>query len=418
MFQKYFSKYSLAALIVFTCLGLFLFYQNKVASSNKNNSDWSNFDKPEILEPADRQVSLSIETGQTFGQLMSQAGISSVLAQEIYQLALDDYDLAKIRAGYQLTLIFHQQSDTLKSLHYPLNTEEEILVSREVLVDETGQLTTNDWQVKYQAIPYETKLVIKEATVKSSVYQAALDNNIDERAIISLANAFQWSLDFAMDTRQGDSFKFIYEERYLNGEYKMPGKILAGQYLNDGSNYQLFYFEDGEDNQGYFDIDGNSVQKMFLKAPLEFKYISSGFTTGQRYIEAFNISTGHRAIDYAAAMGTPVRTVGDGKVTIASRQGSYGNKVSIRHNGTYTTNYAHLSRFAVKVGNQVKQGQIIGYVGSTGLSTGPHLHYEMVKNGVKVNPLREILPPGEPIKEENRQRFNEEITYWQELLAQ
>ncbi|MCF7795148.1 M23 family metallopeptidase [Patescibacteria group bacterium] len=155
---------------------------------------------------------------------------------------------------------------------------------------------------------------------------------------------------------------------------------------------------------------------MFLKAPVAFKYISSGFTTGLRYVEAFNVSTGHRAIDYAATTGTPIRAVGDGTVVLSRYNGGYGNMISIRHNGTYTTNYAHLSKYAVSYGNRVKQGQVIGYVGSTGFSTGPHLHYEMVKNGVKINPLREVLPPGEPIKEENRDRFYSEISKWQEML--
>jgi len=144
-----------------------------------------------------------------------------------------------------------------------------------------------------------------------------------------------------------------------------------------------------------------------------FKYISSGFTTGLRYIKAFNVSTGHRAIDYAAPSGTPVRSVGDGTVTFSGWDGSYGYRVGIRHNGTYSTNYAHLSKIAVKRGAKVKQGDIIGYVGSTGFSTGPHLHYEMIKNGVKINPLTEVLPPGQELKPENKDRFYETIKEWQ-----
>ena len=158
---------------------------------------------------------------------------------------------------------------------------------------------------------------------------------------------------------------------------------------------------------------------MFLKAPVAYKYITSGFTTGARYIQAFNISTGHRAIDYAAAAGTPIRAVGDGTVVFAgwSKQG-YGYLTTIRHNGTYNTNYAHQSKIAAKVGQKISQGQTIGYVGSTGLSTGPHLHYEMVKNGVKVNPLREILPPGKPITEANKPDFFAAIKQYQAPLDQ
>jgi len=266
-------------------------------------------------------------------------------------------------------------------------------------------------------IVYEVREKTVFGQVKSSMYQAALDNDIDERAIIELANAFQWSIDFVMDPRVGDTFKFIFEERYLDGEYIMPGKVLAGQYINAGEKYELYYFEETHENKGYFDADGNSVQKMFLKAPVAFKYISSGYTSGSRYVAAFNVSTGHRAIDYATPAGTPIRSVGDGTVIFAGWSSvGYGYLTSIRHNGTYSTNYAHQSRIAVSYGQKVKQGEVIGYVGSTGFSTGPHLHYEMVKNGVKINPLHEVLPPGKPILDENRDRFNKSIERFKNML--
>ncbi|MFA7088388.1 MAG: peptidoglycan DD-metalloendopeptidase family protein, partial [Patescibacteria group bacterium] len=265
-------------------------------------------------------------------------------------------------------------------------------------------------------IPYETRIVSKKGNISSSLYEAALEKEIDERAIIALADAFQWSIDFAMDPRVGDTFKFIYEEKYLDDEYIRPGKILAGKYVNSGKEYYVFYFDGEKDNEGYFDEEGNSVQKLFLKAPVAFKYISSGFTTGLRYVEAFNVSTGHRAIDYAAPSGTPIRSVGDGTITMAGWNGSYGYMVSVRHNGTYSTNYAHMSKMAVKKGAKVKQGDIIGYVGSTGFSTGPHLHYEMVKNGIKINPLTEVLPPGKSLNEEIKIIFLEKIKEYKEDL--
>jgi murein DD-endopeptidase MepM/ murein hydrolase activator NlpD len=274
-----------------------------------------------------------------------------------------------------------------------------------------------EWQAEIVPIDYELRIKTAEGTVESSVYQAALDNDIDERAIIELANAFQWSIDFAMDPRKGDTFKFVYEERYLDGEYVMPGKILAAEYINNGYKYKLYYFEENEENKGYFDEDGNSAQKMFLKAPVAFKYISSGYTTGTRVVMEIGLSGPHRAIDYAAAIGTPIRAVGDGTVTFAGWSSvGYGYLTSIRHNGTYSTNYAHQSKIAVRVGQKVKQGDIIGYVGSTGYSTGPHLHYEMVKHGAKIDPLKEILPPGKPIAEENQERFFSEKAKYDEML--
>jgi murein DD-endopeptidase MepM/ murein hydrolase activator NlpD len=405
MLKKIKFNYLVFISITIILISFFLINQNKTASSQPVNN--SNLEEAEeTIEITDKKVDIEIGPGDTYGQLMSQADLDPSLIAEIYNLTLEEYDLAKIKAGHKLELTFEKDTEILKSLVYKIDSEEEIIINRDL----------DNWQAKRQAIDYQVEIKVKEGEIDSSLYQTALDNNIDERAIIELAKAFQWTLDFSMDTKKGDKFKFIYEARYLNDQYQMPGKILGAKYINQGQEYQLFYFEESEDNQGYFDLEANSVQKMFLKAPVEFKYISSGFTTGLRYIKAFNISTGHRAIDYAAPLGTPIRSVGDGTITFAGYQGSYGNKVSIRHNGTYSTNYAHLSRFAVRSGDRVKQGQIIGYVGSTGLSTGPHLHYEMVKNGIKINPLTEILPPGEAIKEENKERFYQEIAQWQEMI--
>jgi murein DD-endopeptidase MepM/ murein hydrolase activator NlpD len=382
-------KIPILALVIVSLLGaiFFVFKDDKPVESQVNEA---------AAEKKDRIERLEIKDGSTYGLLMSDAGIDVATSTNIYEAAKDKYDLVKIRAGYCLELIHDKDTDVFKELRYKIDTEQELIVKRE------GEV----WQAELRAIPYEIKIKKAEGVVKTSMYEAALDNNIDERAIIELADAFQWSLDFSQDPRVGDTFAFTYEERYLDNEYVMPGRVLIGKYNNDGTEYKIYYFAESSDNIGYFDEAGNSVQKMFLKAPVAFKYISSGYTNGRRYIEAFNVSTNHRAVDYAASAGTPIRAVGDGTVVYAGWKASYGNFTSIRHNSTYTTNYAHQSKFAVKTGQKVKQGQIIGYVGSTGFSTGPHLHYEMVKNGVLVNPLKEVLPPGTPIKEENKERFN------------
>ncbi|MDP3900239.1 MAG: M23 family metallopeptidase [bacterium] len=363
-------------------------------------------------EPTERIERITIPAGSTYADLMTMSGLSYGTAMAVHDAALELYDLANVRAGRELELVYEKINDNFKELRYQIDTEETLFV-RAATSTENGAM----WVAERAAIPYEVKVKIYHGQVETSMYAYALENDIDERAIIALADAFQWSIDFAMDPRVGDTFDFAVEERYLDGKYVMPGQLLAGRYVNNGEVFEVYYFEESETNIGFFDTDGNSVQKMFLKAPVAFKYISSGFTTGARYLEAFNISTGHRAIDYAATYGTPIRATGDGTVTFAgwNSQG-YGNMVSVRHNGTYSTNYAHMSKVAVKRGNKVKQSDIIGYVGSTGLSTGPHVHYEMVKNGVKINPLNEVLPPGEPIKAENRERFEGEKARLQTLL--
>lgn len=379
---------------------------------------------PPRLVFAWQEKTVNIPSGATFTSVMQEAGVKDEIIRAVYNAAFPLYDLAKIRAGTDLHLFFSRLDNKLKKLVYPIDSEEELVVEYQPN-SSLKEATTSDfkiaslrsiWQVERRPIPYEIKLKVAEGTIKTSMYEAALESNIDIRAIIALANTFQWSIDFALDPRQGDTFKFIYEERYLEGKYIMPGRVLAGRYVNQGQPLEVFYFEEDEKNKGYFDADGNSVQKMFLRAPVAFKYISSGFTTGKRYVKAFNTYTGHRAIDYAAPYGTPIRAVGDGVVTFAGWAGPYGRKTTIRHNATYSTNYAHQSKIIVRRGQRVKQGQIIGYVGSSGFSTGPHVHYEMVKNGVKVNPYKEALPPGKPIKEENRERFFAQVAKYRQLL--
>jgi len=409
----------------------FLFSGSDDIVSGANQDILQGTVKEQEPEKTDRIERIEIVDGSTYGALMEEAGVAGHVYMNIYGASSDVYDLVKIRLGRFVELVYDKDSDELKELRYKIDTEDELHVRNIKYFPEETKLasssndmissstieTSEEWVAEIILIPYEVKVVEREGVVETSVYMAAIDNGIDERAIIDLANAFQWSIDFAMDPRVGDTFKILYEERYLNGEYIMPGKILAGVYVNDGVEFDVYYFEESEDNKGYFDKDGNSVQKMFLKAPVEFRYISSGYTTGNRIVMEVGLHGPHRAIDYAAAIGTPIRAVGDGTVTRASWSSvGYGNLTSIRHNATYSTNYAHQSKYAVHVGQKVKQGDIIGYVGSTGYSTGPHLHYEMVKNGVKINPLKEVLPPGKPIKEENKERFFSLLEEYRGLL--
>ena len=368
-----------------------------------------------LVEEKYNLVQIEITPNSTYGKLMEQAGVAKAVASAIFNAAQGLYDLSKIRVGRQLNLYYDKQTNELVQLMYQLDTEEELYVKK-TENEAVGELATTSeeivaeaWLAERNKIDYELKEKTVEGILESSLYQWALDNDLDVRAIIDLADAYQWTIDFAIDPKVGDRFKFIYQERYRNGEYVMPGQILAARYINSGQDYRIYYFEETEENQGFFDPAGNSVQRELLKAPIQYKYITSGFTTGLRCLEAYNLCTNHRAIDYAAPAGTPIRAVGDGTVVFAGwNSGGYGYLTTIRHNETFTTNYAHQSAILVRAGQKVKQGEIIGKVGSTGLSTGPHLHYEIVKHGVKINPLTLELPPGEPIKEQNRQRFYEE----------
>ena len=359
----------------------------------------------------EKKIEVAVAGGDIFETIGAQVGLDHKTCYTIYDQTKDIYDLANLKAGNMFSF-YYDTADRLKKIIYGVDADRELIIKHDT--------ASSTWKAALDAIVYE----VKEKTVagaidasSSSLYLSALAAGADEGAVLEFASSLEWNIDFALDPRMGDKYKFVYEERYRNGKYIMPGRVLAGAYVNDGQQYQTFYFEESADNSGYFDAKGNSVQKMFLKAPLSFKYISSPFTTGSRYIEIFNISTGHRAVDYAAAYGTPIRAVGDGTVVSAgwNSQG-YGNLTTIRHNATYSTNYGHQSRIIVKRGQKVKQGQVIGYVGSTGLSTGPHLHFEMVKNGVKVNPAKEILPPGKPIGDAKKAEFTELVAARQEKI--
>jgi len=406
------TTYTLILLLILTS-GVFYFL--KPGSSSRQTEENAVAGVKVAPEPPDRYEAVEITAGATYGELMVKSGIPAALAGEIYETALAQCDLAKIKAGHFLELTFDKDTDEFKELVYKIDSENELKVSCET---QAADPVADNFKAEVRPINYEVRIVVKEGEVETSMYEAALKNEIDERAIIELADAFQWTIDFAMDPRVGDKFKFVYEERYLNGVYQMPGKILAGKYINDGKKYEVYYFEESQDNSGYFDENGNSVQKMFLRAPVAYRYISSGFTTGARYIEAFNISTGHRAVDYAANFGAPIRAVGDGSVIFSAYNGAYGNMVKIRHNGTYQTNYGHMSKLAVKKGAKVRQGDLIGYVGSTGLSTGPHVHFEMEKNGLKINPLKELLPPGQAINKASQTAFFAEVKKWREKLGE
>jgi murein DD-endopeptidase MepM/ murein hydrolase activator NlpD len=353
--------------------------------------------------PVDR---IEIPPQATFSVLMEDAGVSGADTAAIYAAAKEAYDLASIRAGRTIDLYRDAPGGPYVELVYAIDGEEELRVRKE------GET----WNAAKETIAYDIRLKTVEGKIESSLYAAGLAQGLDERAVIAMAGVFEWTVDFAQDVRVGDTFKFIYEERWRDGAYVMPGNVIAAEYVNDGTTYRGYRFVDSKGTEGYYDEKGMSLKRMFLKAPLAFKYITSGFTTGRRYVAAFNTSTGHRAIDYAASAGTPIRSTADGVVSFSGWDGPYGNKVSVRHNGTYSTNYAHMSKIAVKRGAKVSQGQVIGYVGSTGFSTGPHLHYEMVKNGVKINPMRETFPGTDPVSESEKAAFEAVVKEWQDKL--
>ncbi|TSC82256.1 MAG: peptidase M23 [Parcubacteria group bacterium Gr01-1014_19] len=364
--------------------------------------------QPEIptLNPT-QTLRLSIPSGSTFVDVMRYFGVATSTAQEIINSSLDQYNLAKIVSGRELALTFDTFSGDLEKVVYKIDIDNRLVVDN--LEPESE---TSSWSAKVEPIPYEIRERSAGGVISKSLYQTIVNQGLDERLALTLAEAFAWQIDFAADIQEDDSFKVVYEERFLDGVYAMPGKILAASFINAGESFKGFYF-DGSDKTraGHYDADGAALQKEFLKSPLQYKYISSGYSLA-RYNPITKKTSPHRGIDYAAPSGTPAVSVGDGTVIQAGWNGYYGISVTVRHNDTYKTVYGHFSRLAkgIKVGAKVKQGQVVGYVGSTGLSTGPHLHYEMHKFTAYVNPFKVEIPPGDPVNEADRPAFEEVVS--------
>lgn len=351
-------------------------------------------------QPTERTVSLTIAPNNTFGELAETAGISAATADNVLAAAAAVHPLTEIRAGKPLRFIFAADGESLRRVEYEINSEEELVVTA----------IAEGWQAQRQPISYEVKLATAEGTIASSLYETILEQNLDQRLAIALSEIFAWQIDFAVDLRAGDALGVLYEQRYRDGQYVRPGAILKAVFTNAGKTFVAYRFTGGNAIDGYFDAGGTSLQRIFLKSPLTYRYISSGYTSA-RYHPILKKITAHYAIDYAANAGTPAVSVGDGTVAQAGWNGGYGIAVTVRHNETFTTTYGHFSRIAkgIRPGAAVAQNQVIGYVGSTGLSTGPHLHYEMYRHGAKVNPFTVDLPAGDPIPDAQREAFLQEV---------
>lgn len=348
-----------------------------------------------------------IVADDTFTSVLESLGISYADALEILEVSKDVYNFTNVRIGKTMSLELTSEGQ-LGTLRYEPNSSTMISVVK----------AGDTWTAHEEEIKYDIEVVRASGTIESSLYLAGLVAGMSEGAIIILADTFAWSVDFATQVRGGDTFEVAYEKRSRNGKDAGTGRVLTASFTNAGDRHEAYLFEmDGKD--GYYDENGTSLVRQFLKAPLSYSRITSGYTTA-RFHPVLAKTTPHRAIDYAAATGTPVMATADGIISSAGwNSGGYGNLVTIRHNSTFDTNYAHLSKFGkgIKRGVAVVQGQVIGYVGSTGFSTGPHLHYEIIKDGTKVNPLQIQLPAGDPIPDDQRAGFEASRDEQKKLLS-
>lgn len=339
-------------------------------------------------------VELKIKKNDTIFSILSSLQVPVDRIDEIVWASQDIHNLRTIKAGADIK--FFLNNNEFKALKLPM--------------DDSNYLVVEERQKKISArkepIPYETNAKVAAGAIKNSLYEDGLSSGLSPDVIMNLSDVFAWEIDFASDIKQGDNFRVLYETKYLEGRLAKNGRILAAQFENNGKLFHAVYFTDKDGKGGYYDLNGRSLAKQFLKSPLNYRRISSYFSK-KRFHPILKTYRPHHGIDYSAQKGTPVVAIGDGRIEFIGRKGDYGRLIVIRHNNSYSTAYGHLNNFAKKLkkGSIVKQGQVIAYVGSTGLATGPHLHYEFRKNNRFVNPLNMDIPPALPVKAEYMTAF-------------
>jgi murein DD-endopeptidase MepM/ murein hydrolase activator NlpD len=300
----------------------------------------------------------------------------------------------RLRPGEMLRLM--HRGGELVGLERKLSDSETLKVTRDA----------NGFSSDVLENPLEVRTRTASATIQNSLFQAAADAELSDRVAFDLAEIFQYDIDFVLDIQSGDRFTVVYEEVFQDGVPLRIGNILAAKFVNEGREYRAVRYVDSEGRGQYFSPDGKSLRKAFIRAPVQFSRISSRFNPSRKH-PVLNRIRAHRGVDYAAPVGTPVRAAGEGRVRFVGQQGGYGNVIELEHGSGVVTVYGHLSRFAAKLrrGQQVDLAQVIGYVGKTGLATGPHLHYEYRIRGVHKNPQTVPLPDAEPIPGAERERF-------------
>ena len=350
------------------------------------------------LEHRPIEVFHEVQSGEFFGTIVQDLGIPYADQQALIAAAQPHQDLAAIRVGRVLQFRFDPDSDALLDLAYPLGEDSWVTVRRET--------PEAPFVAALEDVPYETTTVVLTGEVTSSFWETCTDLDLRPGDIIGLAAIFEYDIDFATEVRAGDQVALWIESLALEGDFKKHGQVLAARYINGGEAHEAIYFEPTDEKPGYFTEEGMSTKKRFLRSPLEFSRVASGFSRN-RYHPVLHKNRPHWGTDFSAPTGTPIRALGDGRVTFAGTKGGYGNLVILQHDGSYSTRYGHLSKYGkgIKSGTNVQQGQIIGYVGSTGLATGPHLHFEFRIDGKPVDFMKQDFPNTQPVSRADLPRF-------------
>lgn len=340
---------------------------------------------------------IEVQSGDNLSAIFTKVGLSNQDLFRVLNSSEEAKILNRLYPGYKLDFMIPEEGEL-----------EQLRVLKSPLEGYVFTLHDNNYEVQPILKQAEVRETFKVGTIADSLFMAGQREQIPAVTIMEMADIFGGVIDFVQDPRQGDSFSILYEEKYLDGEFIGNGEILASEFVNQGRKYIAVRYIDEEGNVGYYSPEGESMRKAFLRNPIDVFRISSNFNPSRRH-PILNTIRAHKGTDYAAPTGTPIRATGDGRVTRASRNGSFGNLVVIDHNGSFETKYAHLSRYGsgIKRGVKVRQGDIIGYVGATGGATGPHLHYEFLVNGVHQNPrtILDRLPQAVSIEPAEMDRF-------------
>lgn len=333
--------------------------------------------------------------GETLSSLLQKLGINAEDQQGIIAAAPHSKAIGNLVPGRSV-LARVSSSGRLLLLRY--------LVSDTTLVNINR--SNDQFVIEEQIIKPEMRPVMRSGSIQGSLFGATDAADVPDRIASEMADAFSGDIDFHKDLRSGDHFSVIYEAFYFDGRLIKTGRLLAAEFVNQNKQYQAIYFKDAQGHDGFYNANGQSLKRAFLKSPMPFDRISSGFSTARLH-PVLNIWRSHKGVDYAAPTGTPVRAIADSVISFSGKQGGYGNLIVLNHQTPYSTAYGHLSAFGkgIKRGGKVKQGQVIGYVGSTGLASGPHLHYEFRVNGVQRNPLAMKLPTSYPLAYRSRAEF-------------
>jgi murein DD-endopeptidase MepM/ murein hydrolase activator NlpD len=348
---------------------------------------------------------VTVKSGDSLAGIFSRLGIPPRQLHELLEQGGAASNLKRIYPGQTLRLMTDADKGLIK-LSYQIDQLSSLEISHD----------GKDYDISTTHLTPERREISTSGVIDSSLFLAAHKAGLADNLTMELAGIFAWDVDFALDIRKGDRFTVLYEELYLDGENIGGGNILAAEFVNHGKRYQAIRYTDAGGKTDYYSPEGKSMRKTFLRTPVEFSRISSKFSLGRKH-PILNRIRAHKGVDYAASNGTPIKATGNGKIVHRGKKGGYGNTVIIQHGSKYSTLYAHMSKFrgGLKTGSKVKQGETIGYVGSSGLATGPHLHYEFLVNGAHTDPLKVKLPGADPL---NKKYMDDFTARAESLLAQ